>query len=83
MGNTNRTQDSITDEVRDEKKMEAMEDEMKKKMEVGNFSPPGGSKSRANMFPNIRTSPGWPLVVKNVDLDPIGGPEVLKNPSFQ
>ena len=34
MGNTNRTQDSITDEVRDEKKMEAMEDEMKKKMEV-------------------------------------------------
>ena len=34
MGNTSSTQDSITDEVRDEKKMEAMEDEMKKKMEV-------------------------------------------------
>ena len=31
---------------------------------MSNFSPPGGSKSRANMFPNIRTSPGWPLVVK-------------------
>ena len=34
MGNTSSTQDSITDEVRDEKKVEAMEDEMKKKMEV-------------------------------------------------
>ena len=31
MGNT---KDSITDEVRDEKKVEAMDDEMKKKMEV-------------------------------------------------
>ena len=34
MGNTSSTQDSITNEVRDEKKMEAMEDKMKKKMEV-------------------------------------------------
>ena len=34
MGNTSSTQDSITDEVRDETKMEGMEDEMKKKMEV-------------------------------------------------
>ena len=31
---TSSTQDSITDEVRDEKKVEAMDDEMKKKMEV-------------------------------------------------
>ena len=34
MGNTNHTQDSITDEVREKKKVEAMEDEMEKKMEV-------------------------------------------------
>ena len=30
MGNTSNTQDSITDEVRDEKKVDVMEDEMKK-----------------------------------------------------
>ena len=46
MGNTSNTQDSITDEVRDEKKVDVMEDEMKK-MEVLEESKKKMEKSQA------------------------------------
>ena len=55
---TSSTQDSITDEVRDEKKVEAMDDEMKKKMEVLEEMKKKGQSRRLEWSKSNIQSPG-------------------------
>ena len=46
---------------------------------MSNSCPPRGSKSYANMIPDVRTSLGWPLVVVSCSTRTTGGPKVPEN----